>query len=602
MSSEADPVSILDFYLPADAGDYALAMKRALVAGAQHISWPSAGIDYRLDTECMHQLTKDLYINYNGQKIGGAGRIKLEAPGVMLGTLAAPASAGTTQLHLSDAGSLAPDDIINLQANLTVATSYTSENKNETVRVLRVSGSTVFLARPLRFAWSASDAGLGLTAWRGLSVTTRGMNYASPQVQGGTSTVMHLYLMGFARVFHDRPRLTGLDDGFNTEANIYRAGVVHYYCDTAEITGGCYERMSYPMGFYACGVIHETATGFQNHHTSADLGNWSHAYFGRVDDSGSFTAWSSHMCHWYQVQGRVENNTYAPSVRAVGSRRSGYYFTNDTTDFTVENDPGMLEPDFAYLWDGENVKQQWHDFELRTPNRQAPAVQLNGGRVSLRGFQTDRRDIVARSGVSLLEIGEGCSFGGGVAPQTWNSLDLGTQNVRLTMPDVRDAYLSNGIYHIDPRRQAVPQSERTLQCRGSVFRKDGGGTARAVRVHLNAFFGLDVQFLVGKLTLITTLQHQSLGHFSAVEQDYGFFAYPGGTGVLVMSDVPSKCERRTGPGGVKVSQTLSNISLINLGIGTDNCIQFDVVPSSDGSPLLPDYAVDYVLDLKETTQ
>jgi len=596
------PVSLTDYHTTGGS-DYSPSLGMAIDA-ATNIFLPDVGATVAFQTNITRTLGEGecLEIDFNNRPTTGAGLIEIAGEIRVILALSSNAAVGATTLAFVDASAIETGDIINLQSTQIPSPNYALENKNETVVVKGRSGNTVTISRPLRFAWNTTDPGLSAQAYKGgTKLVIRNLNEFNPQVQGGTSPVIRFLIEGISEVVYERPRLTGLDDGFNPETNIFRQGGMHYYCASVIIRDGYYERMGYPFGAYACVEVLETASGRHNHHTSCDLGNWSGKYSGTVYDEGSFSAWSSHMCFFYEISGVAENQDVLPAIRSIGSKRSGIYATKDNTDSTSECDPGFLNSGFEYLYSGVDATQDFVDFKLRSPNRTGRSVILTGGRIAtFSGFETDQREITVRSGVTRYEIGPGCNFGGSPTPQVWSALDPGSALVNVAVPPRLDATLSGGVYRIDPRQTLVDQSQLRLRCYGGVARRLNGASPITVQLHLNSFVGGNASFVVGKITLRATVMHQSQGLFSAIEQDYDFGAFLGGGAVLFFGTTPTSVRGpKSGTGGVDITMSLSSPTLVFTDLSSDNYLTFVLTLGTTGAPSSPLFGVEYELVYNE---
>lgn len=560
------------------------AIQRAINAH-RSIYFPPTAASYRIDTKVTKTLTGANRIDFNHQRITGDSCFELSSATVAVGDLATDAAAGATTVELTSAGSLAAGDLLVFYSSHEPAAAHV-DDKTESARVLAVSGTTVTLLRPLRFAWGTADPDLDVIAYRPASLATVGLDYRCQQAQGGITVVRGLMLIGLANVIHYAPRCLGLDDGFNQITNINRVGVSHYYCDGIRIIGGDYARMSYPMGAYGCtGTVRESARGRQNHHTSCDLGNWSHDYVGVVDDEGSYIAWSSHSAWNYSIDGRVENNMFGPGVRTLSNSFDGEYRTTDSGSSTPEFDAGAPLAGYEYIYTGSR-----HDlrFVFKCPDRTANAIRFRYGEIVFYhpGFSCDT-DVTHMATVGDYSVSPNCNFGGFAAPNVGNGVDAGASGTIQTVK-TRSGYLDDGFYHINPRRQAAVQSEGWLTCEGPVVRNLAGASPEIdVAIHTNSFLGeLHPLRVAGLVTLKAFVVHDHAGGGlgSAAVATFNFF-YDSSTETLVFPATPISESGLSGQANESVTIALSdfaNEGEATVGPNGDHVIQFKATVANGG--------------------
>lgn len=569
----------------------------ATLAASSNIVFPEA-TGYKIDALVTRTLTADTIIDFNGQVLSGGSMLHLKAASVGIGSLAADPSRGDTTVQLTSAGTLQKGDLLVFYSAAEPSTIF-PDKKTETVRVRSVAGTTVTLSKPLKFNWSTADADFGLSAYRGVRLTTRGLKYHCQQAQGSTTPVAGLLLEGLVDVVHERPNLIGLDDGFDRENNIYRTGIQHYYCDGITIRDGDYERMSYPIGAYGCNDVRETARGRYNHHTSADLGNWSQGYEGVVNDEDSFSAWSCHAAFDYDIRGSVQNNIFLPAVRAVGASFAGVYHSVDDSASTPEFDPGAMIPGYEYLY--EDADYSYGNFRLHTPNRSSPAIrQRYGRRAAFRGVE-------ANGAVVLATVGEqaylpGNSFGASnlPTPNVFNGVDAGAP-ARVDLANFLGAYLDAGVYHIDPRRRMVPHSGDMLECYGPIVSNMAGDPAEVtIRIHCNAFSGaLQSDYYVGKIELLYDVIHQNNDLFSTIEKHFNFGFQAANPSLLVFPTTPVFTSDLSGQDNESAALTIGSptfAGMTQIGSNADHYVQF--VASLASGRSVPSSSLSYRLRLK----
>lgn len=594
------PVSVLDFGpYPEDGDDYGPALRRALAASGR-VFWPKG--EYEISSLVDHTLTTDTVIDWNGALVTftGSGRLNLKSPFVVSSgrTLASNASRWATSTTLNSGTSIQRGDILNIQSSVLPSSDW-PDNKQDTVRIAGVSGATITLEDGLNFAWNTTDPDLIVSVLRPAgSVIHRNANFFLDETDGTGVTRICVYHEGVAGWLIDGGCVRG-PRPFDREGNIYRNGFVFYYCLNGLIRGLESEAMSYPV-LIAGGsryVREENTVGRYNHHTAADMGGWGSDYeLVGLDDQDGFVALSTHACFRARAtRCNVRNNTAITAWRCCGgSITDSYLHSTDSTANTVQMQYAAPASGYEYIYTDRG------DFTLArvrfdNPNRSAADVYVRyGNRVVIE--EVEAYDI--RIGSSVVEpvIRTNCKLTGGKTGPTKGLIE--STGTKVPAADVLDAYLSGGVYHIDPYRSLVPQSGRTARFRGQVARVvDGGGLS--IRLHYNAFPGSASTRGVGVLTLRVTLSHDSgpanENAYSFIERRY-FVTFGFTPEGAALTEIGSGAAVTPASGISDVSLSVGSVGLTS---GTDGYVSFTATVGQTGATSSPKYSIEYACELTQ---
>ena len=365
------------------------------------------------------------------------------------------------------------------------------------------------------------------------------------------------------------------------------------------MTDGGYEAVSYPLGVYGGtrnGMEINSKARFCRH-SHADLGGFASDYrLIGLHDEDSFVALSTHPAfRCYAEAFDVRNNTALTAWRCMGGAlKNGSVHTTDSTSDTPQIQSWVPNSGFEYLYDDADFDIDGVTFD--NPSRTAPDVYIHYGR-NVRVANAKAIDIRIGSTVDLYMNGEGNRLTGGKAsPQS----TLVLSPSRVDGVAILDGYLLSSVYHIDPYRSIVAQSNKRLTCSGQVFRDVVQGTY-AVRLHVNGITGVNPVYLQGDLMLTGIVQHESAGFYSKIKNLYTFGLALGGGGFVRMTTTPIQViGPATGAGGTDITLAISGVSYTDAGSGGDSYISFSVAIATVAGVTNPAFGLEYDLTLRET--
>lgn len=594
------PVSVLDYYDAGDGSDYGPAFGRALDASSR-VFWPERAGGYEVSSTLDKTLTADTIIDWNGQEIMFSAvttlrTTKIADSGVAL--VGNPARYATSVTISGGASaSVQAGDIINLQSSV-VPFSDAADTKQDTVRIRTAAAGVLTLDAGLNFPWAAAESGLIITVYRPVKITHIRPNFLVEQTDGETATKSAIVEVGFRDVEYQSPVFRGALP-FTPSANIYRVPVQFYYCVGYLITGATYENVSYPFGVYG-GSRNGIELGSRSRncrHSHADVGGFGSDYrLSGLHDEDSFIALSTHPAFRCHADGfEVRNGAALTAFRCMGgSLKNGLVHTTDASSDTPQIQSWTPNSGFDYLFDDADFDLDGVTFD--NPNRTAPDVFIHRGR-NVRIENTQAIDVRVGATVDHALFGIGNRFSGGKASPR---ASLVLSPARVDGLAILDGYLDTGVYHIDPHRSIVAQSNKRLTCSGQVFRKQAQGTY-AVRVHVNGVAGISPVYLQGEMCLTAIVQHESAGFYSQIKHLYTFGLALGGGGFITMGTTPIQViGPATGSGGTNISLAMSNVAYTDGGTGGDSYISFDVAIATLAGVSSSSVGLEYDLTLRET--
>lgn len=589
------PVSVLDYYSVSDGSDYGPALGRALAASPR-VFWPQKAGGYAINTNVTPTITQPVSIDWNFQPITFNAIVNLQCPIIAdVGlTLSANAARYGNTIQISSVANILPGDLIHVQSSAAPFTGY-PDTKQDLVAIRSISGTTLTLAEGLNYAWTTSET-LTITIFRPYLVTLLNSNHYNPQVEGETTPMYCVRVTGGAMAVRG-----GTQSGsatFVPATNFYRTGTQAYHCFGVTIDGVDSTNLSYPFGVYG-GTRRVLETNTRSRfcrHGIADMGQSASGYRGSGHQgSDNFITLSAHPSFDVNVENlTAERDQFLPAPRCVGGsiRNVRISHTDNNVDTTqIQNIPPS--GGFSDLYDRADFTIS--GLQLVNPTRSALDLKVVYGRNVSVGGGTSCYDVELGSTVTSPSIIKPLTLTGGKTGPASTGLKAVTQ---IADASLLDAYLDAGVYHINPRRSSVLQSNRSLCARGQVFRKLVPGTY-TVAIHTNAFSGLTTAtYLVGRLKLKGFVQHESTGFFSAVVKEYAFGVTDSSVVFPTTSNPTSTAT--TGSGGTDMDLVVSAPAFSNAGAGGDSFVQISVAVTTGVGVSNPSFGLTYELDLTET--
>lgn len=505
-----------------------IAIGEAFRSGRKVVFGTPPGGKYRLEYGDIVELTQPLEIDFGGHEIAFAGSvITFTSPKVASGRkLAVNTPRYSTAVTLNDVAGIAAGDLIVITTSVPGETGW-NYTKKDVIKVRSVSGAKVELEEPTMFAYATTDAGLNVDAHRPQSV-----RLIRPfGTTAGPSLMFNFEYLENVEVIS--PKFVG-SSNFDAAADSSRAGICFVGCWGATVRDAHFEYMSYPImpsrgtrnilvdGLVATGCRHAIAPTdwvkrvlVRNLRASDCQGAIdSHPAF-EVCYENAFVDRDRDLSNLRCVGGTLRN---CRIHTLAGDNAAGPYYHSLSPSADVS----------SYLYADADFRIE--NVDIIAPNRTLPTIRVERGRnVYIDGLAAPA-GAIAFSNASLNTVGQvlwGPNNQIGGRPSPSHSIATGVRcPIRILQPPLLNAYLDNGVYHIDPRLQMVDQSNNRLRCYGSVARLLSGASSFTlpIRIHTNPFGNIDsTSYVHGRLRLRSKTRHNSGGVFATVEKEFNFF-------------------------------------------------------------------------------
>ena len=593
-----EAISVLDYYLSSDDGDYGPALIHALNV-SNNVFWPDFGGTYAIKSQVSKTLTNDVVIDFRGNNINFTGNVTLIGS-VISGTrtLGANAARYATQISLTSATNLAVGDLLFINTSIAVENAW-SYTKKDVVKIKSISGTTVELEEGLNFSYTTADSGLSIIAYRPAKAT-----FIRPKFTLATVVGQGMFeCRGLHNIVIENPVGIGNKTGFVPSTDETRRMFQIDRCYGLRATKCEFTALSYPLlvvGGTRNTVIDGITANFCRH--SAEASDWAKTVsVSNLVASDCYASVSAHPAFDVVYNGvRAQREEYLPNLRCVGFelRNAKMHTVADDTASGPYFQNLVLNSGLTYLHsDADSV---FDSVKVDSPNRTVATLGVSYGR----NITVKDSSAVGFQATVLGGITGDISFLGRNRLNTKNSISHGLQavrnKVRLQSNPLFNAELISGIYHIDLRNNLVDQQDYFLRCYGAIAQNVVGEPAVIpVQIHTNAFAEVDnPAVLRGRLKLKAHLRHANAGSYAYLEKDFVFYHQSAATSSVVFPTTAIATSGLQGITNESLAMTVGNISqagVTQLGASQDFYVQFDVTLSSGRTS--PFYGLTYELEL-----
>lgn len=504
--------------------DFTLAVSKA-VSEFPRLSIPQSKSAYRARSAVSVQLPHDSIIEFNNAKVVFDPDAHLSLEGLFVEeqrSLLTDTVPLTKLLHLTSTRGLAPGDILVLDG-LQRPSPQWDDRANDCVKIAEIKGNLVSLHEPLNFAYRANEVTLAVYRPRRLQLSM--VNFAI--TSAFRQPLALLSCKGLHGVRVDGYQFRG-PLPFDAAEDISRVGLQLYRCIDITLHAGRAQNMSYPV-LIEGGTRHCRAEGFfaSGCHHSVEAANWACQVTIRgLYAINCYQAVSAHPSFRVSFENfSVLADQHLSNLRTIGGKiKFGKFQTiaDDSAGHAQFQDIEIFDT-FKYIVESADFSIE--DVYVEAPNRyKLPPITIQYGRnVYIRGLTTPSFGASTKhpNQIKNLVIGPENSFGSSPFPS------LGPERIRNRMrceaSPLLPATLQRGRYHLDLREKAVDQTDRYLRCHGPVTANAGNGAPLSLRIHTNAFAGVDrTALVVGNLTLRASAVHKSSGRYDIAVQKLNF--------------------------------------------------------------------------------
>ncbi|WP_417585287.1 hypothetical protein [Pelagibacterium sp.] len=600
------PLSIIDAGAPVDGvSDCGPALAAAL-AQSSRIYFPENANGYAFKSQINVVLTSDTVIDFNGQTLTfEGGRIILRGQTILSGVLPQTLKPRySKQWVLASAAGVQPGDLLYVNTAIQPSPDW-ADTKKDLVRISSVSGETLTLDAGLNFAYSTGDSGIYADVYRPVTLEIKRPVVKLIAADSDTTPYVCFDLWALRDVIVRNPEIIG-QRPFDRANNIYRVGLQFYKCWGVTVENPVYDSMSYPAGAYG-GTRNVREVNVRSrycHHAHLDMGDWASDYkCVGLDSQDAYQAVNSHPAFRVEVHSFHAANDYGISnMRCFGGGLfNGVIETSGGDDLELSQyQSNPVAAGYEYLYADADFTLDGVDYVA--PNRVVkPVVEVrNGRRVYVTRTKAPSFGVsaAAKGSVTDLVFGPGNRFGT-LATATPPVINLRSA-ARAHVPPRIDSYLDGTVRHIDLRRQLADQGGDIVRAYGAIARSLSGEPAVVpVRVHVNCIAGMDqVNDVIGKIKLFSTVKHQNTGLFATLEKTFNFYMKVSATSLVEFPTTSIQATGASGQANESLTLGISNVSFAGesqLGVAEDHYVQFDVSLASGRTS--PSYSLSYELEL-----
>lgn len=594
----SEAISVLDYYLSSDNGDYGPALIRALDV-SNNVFWPAFSGTYAIKSQVSKTLTSDVVIDFRGNNINFTGNVTLIGS-VISGTrtLNANAAQYATQISLTNTTNLAVGDLLFINTTIAVEAAW-SNTKKDTVKIKSISGTTIELAEGLNFAYATADAGLSITVYRPAKATFIRPKFTLTTVVGQAM----FELRGLHNIVLENPVAYGDKASFTPSTNDTRRMFLIDRCVGLSASKCEFSALSYPfliVGGSRNADINGITANFCRH--LVEPGDWAKTVtIENIIASDCYASVSAHPAFDVSYDNvRAQREEHLPNGRCVGFslRNAKIHTIADNTANGPYFQNLAMNDGFAYLHNHADVN--FENVDLSSPNRTSATLGVSNARdVTVTNVRCADFLAAVSGGVTGGIVFSGNNkIGAGSAPHAGLT---GVRNkTKIANNPLLAAELIAGVYHIDLRKNLVDQSNYFLHSYGSVLQSTSGEPCVVpLQIHTNAFADIDNPAMLRcLLKLRGTVRHNNAGAVSYQERHFVFYHQSGEPSNVIFPVTPIFTSVAQGIANESLDISVGNVTqagATQLGATQDFYVQFDVTLSSGRTN--PFYGLTYELEM-----
>lgn len=355
------------------------------LAASPVVTFPERAGVWRFSSTGTHTLTRDIEIDFNGQKLEFSNaRLILTGAVVASGrTLAANVARYAKSITLNNGADIQAGDLAFIGTDQLPSSDW-PDKKNDCVRIRSISGAVATLDEGLNFSYATGDTGLAVTIYRPFKARLVRPKILTIAADADTTGYVNILCTGLRDVELVSPEFTG-QYPFDRANNIYRNGLWFFRSIGLKITNMVCEAMSYPVGVYggARNVLEIGTTARYMHHSHADIGGWGSDYrLQGLHSSDSFQGLNTHPCFRAYADGfTVLNDTGLSNWRCCGGGISNGFISSSVDDTSELPQFQNSTPNVGYVYINSDADFYADNVTLDYPNRVTkPGLAVRYGR------------------------------------------------------------------------------------------------------------------------------------------------------------------------------------------------------------------------------
>lgn len=468
-------------------------------------------------------LQRDTVLDLNNQQIDFTGNIVFTTPLLLTTSLNVNTSRYATSVTLNSAAGINAGDLLYILTSVIAETQW-NYKKQDCVRIKSISGNTVELEEPLQFAYSTTDLGLVVTAYKKTKLTIKNPKFNLIGVVG--SGMFDLQYLSDIEI--ENPVGSGSRTGWSASTNELRRMFRLKSCYNITVNNADFFALSYPI-LFSDGARNLTVSGIkaQNCRHSVESTSWAkNAIINDLVGSDNYASISAHPAFDIQYNNAViERDQMLPNLRCVRGELNNikmHTLADNASDGPYFQSL-LLTPDASYLYDDADLILE--KVRINAPNRTLACLGVYRARnVYVSGCRDKAFSTNTNNGVTgNIYFGQGNSFNDKETPKMGVGGLIRLNKVRVTQNPLINAALKSGVYDLNFRDNIVDQANNFQRAYGEVVSNLAGDQTITLRVHTNCFTNTDNVKLVNvNLKLKGVLKHNNAGGYAYQERQFNF--------------------------------------------------------------------------------
>ena len=481
--------------------------------------------NYTVSSNKTITLQRDTVLDLNNQQIDFTGNIVFTTPLLLTTSINVNTSRYATSVTLNSAVGINAGDLLYILTSVIAETQW-NYKKQDCVRIKSIFGNTVELEEPLQFAYSTTDLGLVVTAYKKTKLTIKNPKFNLIGVNGVGAGMFDLQYLSDIEI--ENPVGSGSRAGWDASTNELRRMFRLKSCYNITVNNADFFALSYPI-LFSDGARNLTVSGVkaQNCRHSVESTSWAkNAIINDLVGSDNYASISAHPAFDIQYNNAViERDQMLPNLRCVRGELNNvkiYTLADDVMGIPYFHSL-ILSNDASYLYDDADLSLD--KVRVVSPNRTLPCLGVYRARnvfvsnCSDRGFYTGTVNGVTGN----IYFGVGNTFADKQTPKIGVGGSVRLNKVRVVQNPLNNAVLKSGVYDLNFRDNIVDQANNFQRAYGEVVSNLAGDQTITLRVHTNCFTNTDNVNLVNvNLKLKGVLKHNNAGGYAYQERQFNF--------------------------------------------------------------------------------
>lgn len=555
--------------------------------------------NYTVSSNKTITLQRDTVLDLNNQQIDFTGNIVFTTPLLLTTSLNVNTSRYATSVTLNSAAGINAGDLLYILTSVIAETQW-NYKKQDCVRIKSISGNTVELEEPLQFAYSTTDLGLVVTAYKKTKLTIKNPKFNLIGVVG--SGMFDLQYLSDIEI--ENPVGIGSRTDWDPSTNELRRMFRLKSCFNISVNNAEFFALSYPI-LFSDGARNLTVSGVkaQNCRHTVESTSWAkNAIINDLIGSDNYASISAHPAFDIQYNNAViERDQRLPNLRCVRGELNNvkiHTLSDDTSEGPYFQSL-LLTPDASYLYDDADLTLE--KVRINAPNRTLACLGVYRARnVYVSGCRDKAFSTNTNNGVTgNIYFGQGNSFNDKETPKIGVGGSIRLNKVRVTQNPLINAVLKSGVYDLNFRDNIVDQANNFQRAYGEVVSNLAGDQTITLRVHTNCFTNTDNVNLVNvNLKLKGVLKHNNAGGYAYQERQFNFMHKASTISSISAPLAPIYSSLQQGTTNESLDITITSVTQVGrTEAGANGDYYIDIAISLISGRTSPVYSLSYELEL-----